>query len=407
MRITFLLRVAAAVFVATIAVGQAVACKCSSGFHGKNAWELAKLESEGSAAIFEGTPEHFEVEWSVLNAKVGELIPSEDPSAGPGGWPRMAVTFRIQRAYKGDLGPEVKITTGLGGGDCGAVFAPGVVYLVFAGKMTTGELGVSMCSPGGWIGGSNTAVELRYLRKETAVGDDLAIIRRWGEKEYAAQEAQRRRDADEFLRRYAAATGQVCGTVSSDKTRTTGMVSFLSTRGFSPYVPPTAYIHEDGSFCSGRLGPGKYYLYFTVGSEAGERSPAFYPGVSQKEKATTVEVTAGQTQSGILFRVPTREGHSVRGVVFIYAGPGVKARTGYVTLIKLDGGAFPGGQSQRIDFASSSAFPKLKYFKFENVFPGRYTAYVGGFGKGWYTRKEEVLVADHMKFVALDLFRQK
>jgi hypothetical protein len=57
--------------------------KCSSGFHGKDAWELAKQETEGSAAIFEGTPEHFEKEWSLLSAKVGELVPTENPTANP------------------------------------------------------------------------------------------------------------------------------------------------------------------------------------------------------------------------------------------------------------------------------------------------------------------------------------
>jgi hypothetical protein len=401
----FYLRVAAAVLIASIGVGRVAACKCASGFHGKNAWELAKVEAEGSDAIFEGTPERFEIDWSVFNTKVGELIPSGDMGTGPGGeWPRMVVTFRVQKAYKGDLGPEVKIKTGLGGGDCGAVYASGLTYLVFAGESKAGVLGAGMCSPGGWVGSSNAAVELRYLQKQRPMAGDLAVIRRWGETEYAAQEAQRRSDADDFLRRYAAATGEICGTISSEKKKTSGMISFLSTAGFSPYAPPMAYSNEDGSFCSQRLGPGKYYLYFTG---AGEALSVFYPGASEKEKATTVEVAAGQTQSGIVFNVPTEEGHTVRGVVLVYGGLGVKASSGYVTLIKLDGGAFPSGQSQRIDFASSSAFPKLKYFKFEKVSPGRYTAYVSGFGKGWYTRREEVLVTDHMKFVSLELFHQK
>jgi hypothetical protein len=404
----FFLRVAAAVLIATIAVGRAVACQCSSGFHGKNAWELAAVEAQGSDAIFEGTPERFEMEWSVLNTKVGELIPSGDMGAGPGSeWPRMVVTFRVQRAYKGDLGPEVKVKTGLGSGDCGAEYASGLTYLVFAGKFKTSSLGVSRCSPGGWVGGSKAAVELRYLRKERPLAGDLAVIRRWNEKEYAAQEAQRRGDADDFLKRYEAATGEICGTISSEKTKASGMISFLSTAGFSPYAPPMAYSNEDGSFCSRRLGPGKYYLYLTRDSGAGERQSVFYPGVSEKEKATTVEVTAGHTQFGIVFKVPTQEGHSVRGVVLIYGGPGVKASSGYVGLIRLDGGAFPGDQSQRIDFASSSVFPKLKYFKFENVLPGRYAVVVLSFGKGWYTRKEEVIVTGHMKFVSVELFHQK
>jgi len=31
----------------------------------------------------------------VLNAKVGELVSTENPTAGPGDWPRMVVTFRV------------------------------------------------------------------------------------------------------------------------------------------------------------------------------------------------------------------------------------------------------------------------------------------------------------------------
>jgi hypothetical protein len=37
----------------TIAAIPVFACKCASPFHGKNAWETAKLEVDGSTAIFE------------------------------------------------------------------------------------------------------------------------------------------------------------------------------------------------------------------------------------------------------------------------------------------------------------------------------------------------------------------
>ena len=79
----------------------------------------------------------------------------------------------------------------------------------------------------------------------------------------------------------------------------------------------------------------------------------------------------------------------------------------HVVLVTLDGGAFPAGQNQRIDFEGSSALPRIKCIKFENVFPGRYMAYVSELGRGWYTRKEEVIVMNHMKFISLDLFHQK
>ncbi len=370
---------------------------------------MAKQETEGSSVIFEGTPEHFEVEWRLLSAKVGELIPTENANAGPGDWPRMVVTFRVERAYKGELGAEIQVKTGLGGGDCGAVFSPGLTYLVFAMKSDAKVLAVNMCSPGGWVGGSSAQTELRYLRKERPAGSDLVLIRRWDEKEYAAQEERRRRVYEEDGKRYAAATGEICGTVHSEKTKDegTGIVSFLSAAGFSPSAHPTAYVRSDGSFCSKRLGPGKYYLYFTRESESGLTSAVYYPGVEEKEKATIIEVNAGEEKSGITFKVPVQETHSVRGVLNIYDSSKAGAHVAYVTLVSLDGDSFLAQHQQRIDFEGSSALPKVKYFQFENVLPGRYTAYVFVVGRGWYTKKEEVSVTTHMKFVSLELFHQK
>lgn len=93
--------------------GLASACKCSSGFNGKNRWELAKEEEKGSAVIFEGMPKRFDLEWNLLNAKVGQLIPAENPAAKPDKWPRMFVTFQVTRLYKGTLEPKIQLSTGL------------------------------------------------------------------------------------------------------------------------------------------------------------------------------------------------------------------------------------------------------------------------------------------------------
>jgi hypothetical protein len=77
------IRIAVAGCLALTTVGLASACKCSSGFYGKNRWELAKEEEKGSAVIFEGMPERFDLQWNLLNAKVGELIPAENPAQKP------------------------------------------------------------------------------------------------------------------------------------------------------------------------------------------------------------------------------------------------------------------------------------------------------------------------------------
>jgi len=115
----------------TIAAQQVSACTCGSSIHGKSAWEVAKLQAADARAIFEGSPEHFDLQWDVLSAKDGGLISADDPGPRRDKWAHMLVTFRVQKAYKGDLGPKVRVITGVGGGDCGARFAPGLTYLVY------------------------------------------------------------------------------------------------------------------------------------------------------------------------------------------------------------------------------------------------------------------------------------
>lgn len=388
-----------------IAVAPASACKCGSNYHGKNSWEVVKLEADGSGVIFEGTPERFELQWDVLNGNTGELISAENGAARRDHWQGMLVTFRVQKAYKGNLGPEIQVKTGLGGGDCGAIFDPGLNYLVFASGPSASDLEVSMCSPGGWIGGSSVAVELRYLRKERPIASDLAPFKTWSANEYADQEGQRQHDSQEFQKRYAAVRGKICGTVFAEKKRdeNAGMISFLSTAGYSPVAHPTANVNPDGSFCSTPLGPGKYYLYFTRGSEAGLTSAVYYPGVSERVKATAIEVSAGQTQSGIVFKVPVQKTYAVRGIISTNDKSRLDARSVYVALVNLDGSPDPAGYSQAIDFQSSFPLPKVKYFDFESVLPGRYMAYVSVLGQGWYMKKEEVSVTTHMKFISLQL----
>jgi len=83
-----------------------------AGVHGKNAWERSEKQAQGSTVIFEGILEHSELQW-----KAG------DGSANPLDSSQMRLTFHVQRAYKGDVGREVLLSTGLGGGDCGARFS--------------------------------------------------------------------------------------------------------------------------------------------------------------------------------------------------------------------------------------------------------------------------------------------
>jgi hypothetical protein len=385
------------------------ACKCGSSFHGNNPLEVAKLEAEGSAAIFEGTPERFELQWSLLNAKEGELISAEDPGAARGDWPRMLITFLVQRAYKGNLGREVQISTGLGGGDCGAVFAPGLTYLVYAGGPNIRGFGVSMCSPGGWIGNSIVDTDLRYLRRQRPIASDLAPYRPWTPIEDTKHEEQRHREFEELQKRYAAVTGKICGTVSAEKTEgaRTGIMSFLSTAGYSPVDRPDVLVKPDGTFCSNRLGPGNYYLYFTKGSDTGLISAAYYPGVADRAKATPIEIGAGQTLAGISFKVPAQKTYSVRGFISTHDKSKLGMGNVSLALVNLDEITYQTSYTQTIHFGGSFPLPNVKYFNFENVLPGHYAAYASVLGQGWYMKKVEVNVAIHMKFISLELLHKK
>lgn len=409
MRLLFAIKLCALVCIIAAAAKFASACQCGSSIHGKSAWQRAKLQAEGATVIFEGTPDRFELQWSVLRAKVGELIPAESPNEKHDRWPRMLVTFRVGRAYKGSLGPKVQISTGLGGGDCGARFVPGVTYLVYAFGPSPRELGVSMCSPGGWIGGNNLATDLRYLKNERPISSDLVRPKPLWDNLPAEQEKRIQVNREEFKRRYAAITGSICGTVvgQNESDEPFGSISFLFADRYSPVDPPTTQVNRDGSFCSERLGPGTYYLYFTRRSDKGLSLALYYPGVAEHEKATPVHVQAGRDESGFIFKVPvqTLKTYSVWGLISTNDKSGLSAKEVSVALISLDGDRQTWYQ-QTIDFQGYFPFPKIKYFNFENVVPGRYIAYASVSGEGWFTKTAEVTV-NHMKFISLELVHKK
>jgi hypothetical protein len=94
----------------------------------------------------------------------------------------------------------------------------------------------------------------------------------------------------------------------------------------------------------------------------------------------TIEVGPGQTRSGLTFKIPVQKTYAVRGLVSTNDKSGLGARSVYVALVNQDGGPYPAGYDQPIDLQSSFPLPKVKYFNFENVLPGRYIAYVSVMG---------------------------
>jgi len=75
------------------------------------------------------------------------------------------VTFAVTEAFSGVEGGEVRVSTGLGGGDCGYSFLKGSTYLVYAHASGSGErrrLGTSICTRTQLAFGASE--DLEYLR---------------------------------------------------------------------------------------------------------------------------------------------------------------------------------------------------------------------------------------------------
>lgn len=88
-------------------------------------------------------------------------------------YPGYSMRFAVDETFRGDLGTEVMVETGTGGGDCGTPLLPGDKYLIFAYKSDKGELWTGLCSGNQELidnpDGQQMVEQLRSLvKKETA-----------------------------------------------------------------------------------------------------------------------------------------------------------------------------------------------------------------------------------------------
>jgi hypothetical protein len=391
------------------------ACQCSGkNYYGKSVLDAAKLRAEGAASIFEGQLAKVEVKWDALAAKDGDLVPATIffGPFGPKGLqtPYVEVTFQVLRAYKGAPGTEARVRTGMGGGDCGAGYAQGLTYLVYASKLSGGELGVSMCSPGGWVGNGELQPDLRYLRKEPPTRSDLAPWVQWDRQEAPKIAEERQRRAKEWQQHYEGATGKICGKIENQKTNgsISGAVYFLPTLGYSHMDPPMAQVGEDGSFCSRQLGPGKYYVYFQGGPDEKHVSAVYYPSSPNQARATPIEVSAGKTQSDLKFKAPNEATYSVRGIIHTNEKPPAGDPGGIsIVLVPLDGGPLSRYRFQTIQFDGVLSMANSEYFHLDEVLPGRYAVFAATYADGWLTKRVDVTVSSHGKFTILELIHKK
>jgi hypothetical protein len=376
---------------------RAHACSCGGDYYNVTLRERARKRGDNSAVVFEGRVKAISLKLPVVTANIGDSIPAtygyDDITK------MMEVVFEVYRVYRGTPATEVTLYTGFGGGDCGARYLTGVTYLVYAGGTDEKHLSASSCSPGGLVGSEEIEADLRYLRGEKATPSDLASWRpSW--KLPQREQDENRRKALEFYNRL---TAKICGRVN----RNQGTVSFLSNLGYSLGDHPRGLVHEDGTFCSDEVGPGAYYLLYTDGSDSKPINKMLYPGIAELSKAKMVSVNAGETRNSIVFNVPEQALYSVRGIISTDNKKNLDATPVSIILIPAELPVREAMYSQSVDFTTSLPLPRLKYFKFADVAPGRYFVWVIVDGKGWLTKKAEVTVTNHSKFISLELIHPK
>jgi hypothetical protein len=343
-----------------------LACKCVPPPPNISAHDLARWHADRTDAIFEGKVESIELKWSLMDAKVGDLLPADLEEDA-----EMRVSFEVARSYRGVRQKSVVVSTGLGGGDCGFRFKIGQQYLVYAFADGSGQLSTNICS--GTAPLDDSQANLSYLR-----GESLAVQN--GAKRGASQ------------------PGKLCGRLVRDGFDFSDSKIFLhEIEDKSPVPSDEAELAPDGSFCADGLAPGKYSLIFVNPAEESPTSFVFFPGVVSSADATAVEVRSGQTNSGLLFKVPAQPTFSVRGWVRPFGKSALPAGC-KVALFSADALSFGLAYSQDVAPDGSFDFPQ--------VLPGRYIAFASADSdttSKWRPRKAEVNVEASVANLSLEI----
>jgi hypothetical protein len=342
----------------------AVACKCVSPPPGLTARDLAIWNASGSGdAIFEGKVELVELKWKLIEAKVGDLIPTD---LGPDS-PFMQVSLGVSRSYRGVQDKNIQVRTGLGGGDCGFDFEVGKQYLVYASADESGHLSTGICDGTALLEESHAS--LSYLRGEPVTSGNTAVP-----------------------------TGKLCGrVVRAGLNFADSQVLLLRVGSKSPIPYDEAELGRDGSFCAADVIPGKYYLVFMNRAQDSPTSFVFFPGVAKSADSTAIEVKSGLANPEIVFSVPPQQGFSVSGSVHTSSKSGLPAEC-KVALLSADPLSSLLAYSENI--ASNGPFD------FSQVLPGRYWGFViiaSDTASSWLTRKVEVDVSVEAANLSLEL----
>ena len=314
---------------------------------------------------------------AVFVGEVASITPTApaDPTQPSGLFARRRVRFTVEKTYRGDVGREVEVFTGMGGGDCGFNFIRGRKYLVFAhafeGRMTTG-----ICSPTRLLADADEA--LAYLNQASSSSQGGRIFgaavfrRRDGQEPAAEHKVVLRGPAREWTATTDKAgkfefTGVPAGQYQIELQGTEGwwggqarQVELVDPRacvGADFYLVPNGRVHlkianttvdpikplalalidvdaldespvrnyhtalavATGDVTWEQVPPGRYVIGLNVAYEPNPERPylpTFYPGTSDAKSAKVIDIALGQRVEVPAFSIPPpRSLLTVRGTV--------------------------------------------------------------------------------------------
>ncbi len=133
---------AAVILGPTLSPAPAFGCTCASPPpEGETASEQVVWSK--ADAIFEGKVESIELRWKLNEAQIGDVMPTVATDLGQDG-PVTLVSLQVLHSYRGDRRKPMRLSTGLGGGDCGFDFEVGKQNLVYAFRDEAGKLSTSI-----------------------------------------------------------------------------------------------------------------------------------------------------------------------------------------------------------------------------------------------------------------------
>jgi len=300
-------------------------------------------------------------------AQIGDVIPTIATDLDKDGPGRM-VSLEVLHSYRGDQRKLTRLSTGLGGGDCGFDFEVGKRYRVYAFKDEAGELSTNICS--------RTAL-LEKSRRNSAY-------------------LHRRRVPPIANNGVSTTTSKLCGRVfPTDATGSVDSQILLVRIGRKSPVPDSeAEPGSDGSFCVTDVNPGKYHLLFVNRIEEALTSFVYFPGVTDLSEATAI-VIPGHTPSDLVFNIPAQATFSVSGTVSNSDNPQLPAKVKVMLM-----SASQPLLAYTADAATSGSFV------FNQVLPGEYWAIVTvdpSVESKWSTRKAGVEVVGNIIHLSLEL----